>query len=357
MLAVDAQLRSWKHGAETFGPGELALEVRRLDPSALMPLLRSLPALSRPAETSAATAKLTPLAIMLARKAPEAEFTVLRLRKDADELTGRGRLLFDGRRLGANVPAGRLLTALSGEFELSVPVALARAWFLPTTPGTDDSKDGGGTTTRDEGGRAASGTAAESNAGSELSDDPAGAPKPNDWMTRLRRMKCCHRICTNIPTAGCSCRPKPVTGSRPRSNRDGCSSTTNPGNVQDVRVSRRAGARSDHGRASCQRLKNPLRQTRGARLCVSPRAKRNSLVLYRDARMSREGTTPRTREPYGHPSIPGVVRSRHVTHVYQALHDPCVSAPFPPSLSRQKIGRRVAPEGFTTEGVQSGYML
>ncbi|MEK7795926.1 MAG: DUF945 family protein, partial [Pseudomonadota bacterium] len=52
MLAVGAQLQSWKHGAETFGPGELALEVRRLDPSALMPLLRSLPALSRPAEAS-----------------------------------------------------------------------------------------------------------------------------------------------------------------------------------------------------------------------------------------------------------------------------------------------------------------
>ena len=138
MLAVGAQLQSWKHGAETFGPGELALEVRRLDPSALMPLLRSLPALSRPAEASAATAKLTPLAIMLARKAPGAEFTALRLRKDADELTGRGRLLFDGRRLGANVPAGRLLTALSGEFELSVPVALARAWFMPTTPGTEE---------------------------------------------------------------------------------------------------------------------------------------------------------------------------------------------------------------------------
>ena len=138
MLAVGAQLQSWKHGAETFGPGELALEVRRLDPSALMPLLRSLPALSRPAEASAATAKLTPLAIILARKAPGAEFTALRLRKDADELTGRGRLLFDGRRLGANVPAGRLLTALSGEFELSVPMTLARAWFMPTTPGTDD---------------------------------------------------------------------------------------------------------------------------------------------------------------------------------------------------------------------------
>ena len=148
MLAVGAQLRSWKHGAETFGPGELALEVRRLDPSALMPLLRSLPALSRPAEASATTAKFTPLAIMLARKAPEAEFTALRLKKDADELTGRGRLLFDGRRLGANVPAGRLLTALSGEFELSMPVALAHAWFLPTTPRTDDSRDGGGRATR-----------------------------------------------------------------------------------------------------------------------------------------------------------------------------------------------------------------
>ena len=98
-------------------------------------------------------------------------------------------------------------------------------------------------------------------------------------MTRLRRIKCCHRICAGIPTVGCSCRPKPVTGSRPRSNRDGCSSTTNPGMVH-----------------SCQRLKNPLRQTRGARLRASPRAKRDSLVLYRDARMSREDTTAGTRE-------------------------------------------------------------
>lgn len=134
ILAVGAQLRSWKHGEETFGPGELAIEARRLEPSALMPLLRSLPALSRPTEASAA-AKLSALVILLARKAPEAEFTTLRLRKDADELTGRGRLLFDGRRLGAKVPAGQLLTALSGEFGLSVPVALARAWFAPETEG------------------------------------------------------------------------------------------------------------------------------------------------------------------------------------------------------------------------------
>ena len=60
MLAVGAQLRSWKHGEEAFGPGELALEVRRLDPSALMPLLRDLPALSRPAEASTAVPATAP---------------------------------------------------------------------------------------------------------------------------------------------------------------------------------------------------------------------------------------------------------------------------------------------------------
>lgn len=130
MLAVGAQLQSWKHGEETIGPGELMLEARRIEPSALLPLLRALPALSRPAEAAAA-AKLAPLAAMLARKAPEAEIVTLRLRHASGELNGHGRLLFDGRRLGANAPPGRLLTALAGELDLTLPANLVRAWLAP----------------------------------------------------------------------------------------------------------------------------------------------------------------------------------------------------------------------------------
>ena len=87
--------------------------------------------MARPAEAAAAAAKLAPLAAMLARQAPEAEIVTLRLRHASGELTGHGRLLFDGRRLGANAPPGRLLTALAGELELTLPADLVRAWLVP----------------------------------------------------------------------------------------------------------------------------------------------------------------------------------------------------------------------------------
>lgn len=134
-LAFGARLRSWKYAAGSFGPGELALEARRLEPAALLPLLRALPALLRPAEAATAAATLTPLAALLARKAPEAEIVTLRLQHASGELTGRGRLRFDGHRLGANVAAGRLLTALGGEAELRLPASLVRAWLAPETEG------------------------------------------------------------------------------------------------------------------------------------------------------------------------------------------------------------------------------
>jgi hypothetical protein len=134
-LAFGARLQSWNHDAGSIGPGELALEARRLEPAALLPLLRALPALSRPAETATAAAMLAPLAALLARKAPEAEIVTLRLQHASGELTGRGRLRFDGRRLGANVAAGRLLTALGGEAELTLPASLVRAWLAPETEG------------------------------------------------------------------------------------------------------------------------------------------------------------------------------------------------------------------------------
>ncbi len=130
-LVFGARLRSWTHDAGTLGPGEFTLEARRLEPAALLPLLRALPALSRPAEAATAAATLTPLAVLLARKAPEAEIVTLRLQHASGELTGHGRLRFDGRRLGANVAAGRLLTALGGEAELTLPASLVRAWLAP----------------------------------------------------------------------------------------------------------------------------------------------------------------------------------------------------------------------------------
>ena len=91
---------------------------------------------------------------MLARKAPEAEFTVLRLRKDADGLSGRGRLLFDGRRTRRPC-TGR--TAAHGAARRISSNRCPWPWrtfaVVPTTPGMDDF--------RDEGGRATSGAVAE----------------------------------------------------------------------------------------------------------------------------------------------------------------------------------------------------
>jgi len=135
-LTAEAQLRAWQRHGTDAGPGRLAFTAQRLEPAAMWPLLRRAPMLARGVDGDAAP-KLAPLAMQIVRRAPVIELTTLRLGDGPAALNGRGRLAFDARGLGDEVPPGRLLTRLAGEFELDLPVALAAGWWWPRVAETD----------------------------------------------------------------------------------------------------------------------------------------------------------------------------------------------------------------------------
>lgn len=129
-LTADARLNTWRRHGLAAGPGRLTLAAQRLEPAALLSLLRLAPTLAHGMDGTAVL-KLAPLVMQLARRAPAVELTTLRLGDGPTALTGRGRLAFDARGLGEEGSPGRMLTRLSGEFELALPTALANGWLWP----------------------------------------------------------------------------------------------------------------------------------------------------------------------------------------------------------------------------------
>lgn len=164
-LKINGQLEKLQLAGNFYGPGELILETRTLDPVALTQFVRALPTLFH---ADADAAKLVPPLTVLAHKAPEVKLTTLRLKAipeaapgssltrgpadvpDAgmpqrpgmagsgldpigDALTGRGSMVLDGRRLGPTPHPARLLSALSGELTLSVSTPLLTSWLLADT--------------------------------------------------------------------------------------------------------------------------------------------------------------------------------------------------------------------------------
>ncbi len=138
-LKINGQLEKLRVAGESYGPGEFALEARTLEPVALTQFVRALPALFR---ADAPVATLTPPLATLARKTPEVELTALHLNATPDALTGRGRIVLDGRRLGPTPHPARLLSALSGELMLSVSTPFLTSWSLADA-GTENTNDAG----------------------------------------------------------------------------------------------------------------------------------------------------------------------------------------------------------------------
>lgn len=147
-LKINGQLEKLQRAGEFYGPGEFTLEAQTLEPVALTQFVRALPTLLH---ADADLTKLVPPLTVLARKAPEVKLTALRLKVTpeaapgssltrgprldpiGDALTGRGRIVLDGRRLGPAPHPARLLSALNGELTLSVSTPFLTSWLLVDT--------------------------------------------------------------------------------------------------------------------------------------------------------------------------------------------------------------------------------
>lgn len=135
-LALAHRLEAVHAGGERLGPGELDLELRRLDAAALRKFEQALQELRRkrlPAEQAnlIGAGKVLELIATLARQAPELEVTTLRLQTAGGELSGRARFVLDGRSLDLGANPMLLLTALSGELELTLPPGMIAPLLAP----------------------------------------------------------------------------------------------------------------------------------------------------------------------------------------------------------------------------------
>ena len=121
---------------ERFGPGQLVVEARRLDAATLKKFddeLNSIYTKNLPEEqaTLMALGRMLELISDLSKTAPELEITRLSLKVRQDEISGKGKLVLDGKKVDLKENPMLLLTALRGEAELTIPLATIKAILTP----------------------------------------------------------------------------------------------------------------------------------------------------------------------------------------------------------------------------------
>lgn len=119
-----------------FGPGKLAIEIRKLDAATLMRFQEEMNGLQRsdrPREQVGLMqmGKLMQLIGELAKKAPEVEITELRFRMNNEEISGKAKLVLDGSKADIAQNPLLILTAVAGDAELRLPPTLLKPLLLP----------------------------------------------------------------------------------------------------------------------------------------------------------------------------------------------------------------------------------
>lgn len=135
-LVADYRIGELRVGGEKAGPAQLTLELRKLDLAALARFseeLREIHARNLPEQQAGlmVVGKALALVTALAEKSPELEVTRLSLKTESGEITGRASFVLDGSRSDVRTNPMRLLTALRGEAEVTVPAPLLRPLVAP----------------------------------------------------------------------------------------------------------------------------------------------------------------------------------------------------------------------------------
>jgi uncharacterized protein YdgA (DUF945 family) len=123
-------------GTDHYGPGQLTLQLRKLNAAALRQFeqkvngisRRGLPEEQRQMMVAAETMKLI---ASLSKSAPELEVTKLSFKAREGELTGKAKLVLDGSKLNVAENMMLLLRALQGDAKLSIPPSMVKAILTP----------------------------------------------------------------------------------------------------------------------------------------------------------------------------------------------------------------------------------
>ncbi len=121
---------------ERLGPGELVIEVRQLDAASLVKFKNEMDAIYRgnPPSSQAemmVAGKTLALIGALAKNAPELEITRLSFKTREGEISGKAKFVLDGRRRNLGQSPAQILTALSGNLEVSIPEPVLKRMLIP----------------------------------------------------------------------------------------------------------------------------------------------------------------------------------------------------------------------------------
>ena len=135
-MALRYEIADVHTAQEHFGPGQLVIELRRLDAAALMKFMNEMDVLyrgQRPPPQAALMAAGKTLALLgaLSKKTPELDITRLNFQTRQGDIDGQGKFVLDGR--GRDIAGNpvQLLNALSGRFEISFPEPLLKRMLTP----------------------------------------------------------------------------------------------------------------------------------------------------------------------------------------------------------------------------------
>lgn len=155
-LGISYDVTDIQATGDQYGPGRLALEIRKLDAAGLTRFREEINALQgsdKPKEQLdlIRLGKLLQLVGELAKKAPELEITELRLRMGDAEISGKAKFVLDGSKVNVAENPLLMLTVLAGEAELSLPPATLKPLLLPLLQADLDNYRRRGLLKQDEG--------------------------------------------------------------------------------------------------------------------------------------------------------------------------------------------------------------
>ncbi|HEX9626577.1 MAG TPA: YdgA family protein [Acidiferrobacterales bacterium] len=130
--SVNLQIRAVGDSETRYGPGQMTMQIRKLDAQALVKYQNELRAMQKqkipPEQMSGMMlGKLIALAGSLAKKAPELEVSKLSLKIEDGEVSGKAKFVLDGSQLDVTENPALLMMAFSGEGELSFDEPVLKA--------------------------------------------------------------------------------------------------------------------------------------------------------------------------------------------------------------------------------------
>jgi uncharacterized protein YdgA (DUF945 family) len=131
-LVMQYSLKGATLAGETYGPAQVAVEIRKLDAATLVKLDGAISEIYKKQLPEAQagmilTGKMLEIVADLAKKNPEMEVTKFNFKTQHGEITGKVKLALDGANINAKENPLLLINALSGEGEVSVPSSIMEA--------------------------------------------------------------------------------------------------------------------------------------------------------------------------------------------------------------------------------------